>query len=163
MIHWKGRMKEIKKIYQSQGIKGQPTYSRISLFKMRLLSYWYDLSDVGMEEFVKEPLSFMRFCCFRLEDQIPDHTTLFRFRNEIVAKKTYECLLKKINKELEKHQAIVKTGVIVDVSITERLLAPKGTSTYVVEDQKKEGGQSKKSKGKKRSSIRIRQSRKMAQ
>ncbi|XOD67481.1 MAG: hypothetical protein ACMUEL_05925 [Flavobacteriales bacterium Tduv] len=42
-----------------------------------------------------------------MEDQIPDHTILCRFRNEIVAKKAYEHLLKKINKELEKHQAIV--------------------------------------------------------
>ncbi|XOD66683.1 MAG: transposase [Flavobacteriales bacterium Tduv] len=32
----------------------------------------------------------MRFCSFRLEDQIPDYTILYRFRNEIVAKKEYE-------------------------------------------------------------------------
>ncbi|XOD67034.1 MAG: hypothetical protein ACMUEL_03220 [Flavobacteriales bacterium Tduv] len=44
----------------------------------------------------------------------------------IVAKKTYESLLKKINKVLEKHQAIVKTGVIVDASITVRPFPPKG-------------------------------------
>ncbi|XOD67051.1 MAG: hypothetical protein ACMUEL_03310 [Flavobacteriales bacterium Tduv] len=50
--------------------------------------------------------------CFRFEDQIPDHTNLYRFRNEIVAKKVYESLLKKINKDLDKNQAIVKTGVI---------------------------------------------------
>ncbi|XOD67597.1 MAG: transposase [Flavobacteriales bacterium Tduv] len=42
----------------------------------------------------------MRFCYFQLKDQIPDHTKLCRFRNEIVAKKVYECLLKKINKGL---------------------------------------------------------------
>ncbi|XOD66996.1 MAG: transposase [Flavobacteriales bacterium Tduv] len=63
-------------------------------------------------------LSYMRFCGFRLKDQIPDHTTLCIFRNEIVAKKAYELLLKKINKELKKHQAIVKTRVMVNVSIT---------------------------------------------
>ncbi|XOD67180.1 MAG: transposase [Flavobacteriales bacterium Tduv] len=75
---------------------------------------------------MKESLSCMRFCGFQLEDQIPAHTTLCRFRNEIVSKKAYESLLKKINKELEKHQAIVKTGVIVDASITVRPFAPKG-------------------------------------
>ncbi|XOD68050.1 MAG: hypothetical protein ACMUEL_09330 [Flavobacteriales bacterium Tduv] len=48
------------------------------------------------------------------------------FRNEIVAKKAYEPLLKKINKELEKNQAIVKTGVIVDASITVSPFASKG-------------------------------------
>ncbi|XOD67229.1 MAG: transposase [Flavobacteriales bacterium Tduv] len=84
-------------------------------------------------------MSCMRFCVFRLDNQIPDHTTLCIFRNEIVAKKAYERLLKKINKELEKHQAIVKTGVIVDASITVSPFAPKGVPTYVVEDRKKEG------------------------
>ncbi|XOD68041.1 MAG: transposase [Flavobacteriales bacterium Tduv] len=60
-------------------------------------------SYVGTEELVKESLSCMCFCDFLLENQIPDHMTLCRFRNEIVAKKAYKRLLKKINKELEKH------------------------------------------------------------
>ncbi|XOD66706.1 MAG: transposase [Flavobacteriales bacterium Tduv] len=62
---------------------------------MMLLSDWYDFSDVGTEELVKKSLSFMPFFCFRLEDQSPDYTTLCRFRNEIVAKKAYERILKK--------------------------------------------------------------------
>ncbi|XOD67937.1 MAG: transposase [Flavobacteriales bacterium Tduv] len=33
------------------------------------MSHWYDISDVGMEKLVKESLSCMRFCVFRLEDQ----------------------------------------------------------------------------------------------
>ncbi|XOD67330.1 MAG: transposase [Flavobacteriales bacterium Tduv] len=75
---------------------------------MIFLSHLYDLNNVGTEELVKESLSFMRFCGFRLEDHIPDHTTLCRFRNKIVAKKAYELLLKKINKDLEKYQTIIK-------------------------------------------------------
>ncbi|XOD67786.1 MAG: hypothetical protein ACMUEL_07775 [Flavobacteriales bacterium Tduv] len=59
-----------------------------------------------------------------MEDQILDHTTLCRFRNEIVAKKAYRLLLKKINKQLEKNQAIVKIGVIVDACITVSPFAP---------------------------------------
>ncbi|XOD67595.1 MAG: transposase [Flavobacteriales bacterium Tduv] len=103
LIHWKGMEKEIRKIYQKgQGIKSQPAYSEISLFTMMLLRPWYDLSDVETEELVKESLSCIRFYSFRLEDQIPDHTILCRFRNEIVAEKVYQILMKKINKELEK-------------------------------------------------------------
>ncbi|XOD66877.1 MAG: hypothetical protein ACMUEL_02280 [Flavobacteriales bacterium Tduv] len=40
-----------------------------------------------------------------MEDEILFHTTLCRFCNEIVAKKAYDPLLKKINKELEKPSA----------------------------------------------------------
>ncbi|XOD68206.1 MAG: transposase [Flavobacteriales bacterium Tduv] len=83
-------------------MKCQPAYSGILLFKMMLLSHWYNLSDVGTEELVKESFSCMSFCGFRLEDQIPNHTTLCRVRNEIVEKKAYERLLKKINKALDK-------------------------------------------------------------
>ncbi|XOD68167.1 MAG: transposase [Flavobacteriales bacterium Tduv] len=80
------------------GNKRQPAYSEISLFTMILLSNCCDFSDVGTKELVKASLSCMRFCGFRLENQIPDHTILCRFRNEIVGKKAYERLLKKINK-----------------------------------------------------------------
>ncbi|XOD67691.1 MAG: hypothetical protein ACMUEL_07155 [Flavobacteriales bacterium Tduv] len=77
--------------------------------------------------------------CFSIGDQIPDHTALCRFHNEIVAKKAYESLLKKINKELVKPQVIAKIGVIVGSIIRVSLLAPKESSyPYVVEDRKKE-------------------------
>ncbi|XOD66727.1 MAG: hypothetical protein ACMUEL_01385 [Flavobacteriales bacterium Tduv] len=50
MIHWEGMDNEIRKIYQKfQEIKSQASYSGVSLFKMTLLCYWYDLSDVGTE------------------------------------------------------------------------------------------------------------------
>ncbi|XOD67278.1 MAG: transposase [Flavobacteriales bacterium Tduv] len=105
---------------------------------MILLIHWNNLSDLGTEKLLKEYLIFMHFCGFLLEDQIPDHTILCRFRNEIIAKKAYELLLKKINKELEKHQAIVKTIVIVNTSITVNLFAPNGAPPYVVEERKEE-------------------------
>ncbi|XOD67777.1 MAG: transposase [Flavobacteriales bacterium Tduv] len=69
MIHWKGMEKEIRKIYQKdQEIKGQPAYILISLFKMMILSHWYDFSNVGTEELVKKSLRCMHFCGFRLKD-----------------------------------------------------------------------------------------------
>ncbi|XOD68260.1 MAG: transposase [Flavobacteriales bacterium Tduv] len=45
-------------------MKGQPVYSGIWLFKMMLLIHSYDLSDLRMEELVKESLICIRFCGF---------------------------------------------------------------------------------------------------
>ncbi|XOD67104.1 MAG: hypothetical protein ACMUEL_03620 [Flavobacteriales bacterium Tduv] len=65
LINWEGMEKEIRKIYQKgQGIKDQPAYSEISLFKMKLLSNWYDLSDVGTKELVKKYLNCIPFMVF---------------------------------------------------------------------------------------------------
>ncbi|XOD68232.1 MAG: transposase [Flavobacteriales bacterium Tduv] len=60
------------------------------------------MGDIRTEKLVKESLGCIRFSCFRLEDQIPDRSALCKFHNEIVAKKAYQRLLKKINKVLEK-------------------------------------------------------------
>ncbi|XOD67044.1 MAG: transposase [Flavobacteriales bacterium Tduv] len=130
-----------------------------------LLSYLYDLSDVGTEEVVKESLSFMSFCGFRFEDQISYHTTLCRFRNKIVAKKAYDRLLKKINEALEKNQTIVKTGVIVDSSITVSPFTPKGGTYLRSGGSEGRGGKqiSQRKARAKRDSTRNRYSRKMAQ
>ncbi|XOD68190.1 MAG: transposase [Flavobacteriales bacterium Tduv] len=67
--------------------KSSPAYSETPLFKIMLLINLYDLSDVETEELVKHSIGCMRFCDFLLEYQIPNHMTLCRFRNEIVAKK----------------------------------------------------------------------------
>ncbi|XOD66494.1 MAG: transposase [Flavobacteriales bacterium Tduv] len=60
---------------------------------MMLLSHWYDINDIGTEELVKESLSCTSFCVFRLEGQTQYHTTLCRFRNEVIAKKAYKSLV----------------------------------------------------------------------
>ncbi|XOD68277.1 MAG: transposase [Flavobacteriales bacterium Tduv] len=125
----KNEKRNKKNISKRLGNKNQPAYSEISLFTMMVLNHCYDLSDIETEKLVKESLICMRFCGFRLEDQIPDHASLCKFRNEIIDKKAYKHLLKKINKELRKHQEIIKTGVMVDANITMKALyTPKGSS-----------------------------------
>jgi len=44
----------------------------------------------------------------------------------------YEKLFKEINSQLEQHQIIVKTGAIVDASVINTPLKPKGKSTHAV-------------------------------
>ncbi|XOD67906.1 MAG: hypothetical protein ACMUEL_08445 [Flavobacteriales bacterium Tduv] len=80
----------------------------------------------------------MCFFGFRLKYKISDHTTLYIFSNEIVTKKAYELLLKKINNGLGKHQALVKIGVIVDAYYSESSCFKGNSTTYVVEDRKEE-------------------------
>ncbi|XOD67563.1 MAG: hypothetical protein ACMUEL_06410 [Flavobacteriales bacterium Tduv] len=67
------------------------------------MNHWYNLSDVETEELVKEFLNFVHFYGFLFEVHIQNHTNLCIFSNEIIAKKEYECLLKKISKELKSH------------------------------------------------------------
>ncbi len=55
-------------------------------------------------------ISFVRFTGLSLEDSVPDHTTICRFRNLLVAKGVLKQLLDEINAQLEKQGKAGQTG-----------------------------------------------------
>jgi len=84
LIDWSEVEKEIKKVYKrGHSVDGRPAYSGLLLFKMLLLGIWYGLSDEKIEESVNDSLSMMRFCDLDIEDNVPDHSVLSRFRSEL--------------------------------------------------------------------------------
>ncbi len=60
---------------------------------------------------MNDSLSAMRFCGLNLEDPIPDHSTLSRFCSELISNKGIDKLLLTFNKQLEKQQVIIRTGL----------------------------------------------------
>jgi len=118
LIDWNPIEKELKKVYK-RGLKSRGTkaYNPLLLFKMQLISIWYNLSDVQTEAMVNDSLSAMRFCNLSIEDSVPDHSTLSRFRTELTQKKAYDRLLKKINSQLNTHKLIVKNGQVMKISV----------------------------------------------
>lgn len=150
LIDWLPIEKELKKIYRSgKKERGTKAYNPLLLFKMQLISIWYNLSDVQTEAMVTDSLSAMRFCDLRIEDRVPDHSTLSRFRTELTRKKSYDRMLRKINAQLSSHKLIVKTGQAkVDASLTESPFSPKGTTTYELAEDRKEEDRSEEQKQK---------------
>lgn len=140
LIDWKVIEKELLKICKRSRLDaaGRPAYNPVVLFKMMLLQTWYGLSDIGVEEMVNDSLSAMEFCGLILEDDVPDHSTLSRFRKELTGKKSMDRMLRKINNQLEQHKVIVKSGVAVDASITDSPLSPKGKTTWEIATDRKE-------------------------
>ena len=63
--------------------EGRPAYPPLMMVKIIVLQQWYDASDVGMEEALQDRLSFRRFAGIPLEDAVPDHSTISRFRKEV--------------------------------------------------------------------------------
>ncbi|SNZ01219.1 IS5 family transposase [Flagellimonas pacifica] len=144
LIDWAPIEKELKRVYKKgQKERGTKAYGPLLLFKMQLVSVWYGLSDVQVEEMANENLSVMRFLGLSLEDAVPDHSTLSRFRSDLVAKKAYDRILKKVNAQLSSHRLIVRNGSAkVDASLTESPFSPKGATTYemAVDRQEDERG-----------------------
>lgn len=117
---------------------GKPSYDGLLLFKMSLLQTWYGLSDYDVEDRINDSISFSKFCGLTLDQVSPDHSTLSRFRTKMTKAGAYEKLIKEINKQLEAHKIIVKTGAIVDASIVDTPLKPKGFSSVEVKEEEEE-------------------------
>src|SRR5215831_13546558 len=138
-IDWNSVEVQIRKYYsKGLSVAGRPSYPGLLLFKMCLLQTWYGLSDYEVEEKVNDSLSFMRFVGLQLEDEVPDHSVVSRFRTEMTKQKAYEKIFEQINEQLEAKGLIVKTGALVDASVTESPRKPKGKTTYTIADDRKE-------------------------
>lgn len=119
---------------------GRSSYNGVLLFKMCLLQTWYGLSDYEVEDRINDSFSFSYFCGLTIEQPSPDHSTLSRFRSLLTKTGTFELLFKEINNQLETHKIIVKTGLIIDASVIDTPLRPKGKKQLeeITEDRAEE-------------------------
>jgi len=140
IIDWNPIREIIEKNYErGKNAVGNPSYDGILLFKMCLLQTWYGLSDYEVEYRLNDSISFSQLCVLTLEQTSPDHSTLSRFRSALTKAQVYEKLFREINNQLENHNIIVKSGAIVDASVIDTPLKPKGKTNHeVTEDRKDE-------------------------
>jgi transposase, IS5 family len=141
LIDWKNIEKLINKKYKkTASADGRPAYPGLSMFKLLLLQRWYGLSDPGLEEAVKDRISFIRFSGFSLSSPLPDHSTICRFRNNLLELNLYEKLFEEINKQIESKGILVKesNGAILDATIIESSRRPRKVVEIMPEDRKEE-------------------------
>lgn len=95
---------------------GSASYPAILLVRCLLLGVWHGLSDPALEAQIRDRLSFRRFAGFSLSDRTPDHSTLWRFREELTRERLIDKVFEEINRQLEEKGLIVKRGTLVDAS-----------------------------------------------
>jgi IS5 family transposase len=111
--------------------KGEAAYPPLVLFKALLLQRWHGLSDPQLEAALSDRLSFLRFCGLSLEDRVPDHSTLWRFRQKLADSRLDEALMAELDGQLHAAGATVRTGTLIDASLirsaARRPLGPEGS------------------------------------
>ena len=106
------------------GGPGRAAWPPLVLFKALLLQSLYGLSDRELEEALGDRLSFRRFAGLGLDDTIPDHTVLSRFRNLLVGEALMEVLFGELDRQLEKAGMILKRGTMLDATLIDAVSAP---------------------------------------
>ena len=80
---------------------GRPSFPPLVLFKVLLLQGWYGLGDPAMEEALGDRLSFRRFAGLGLEDRVPDHSTISRFRTLLAKRGLAQALFEEVARQLD--------------------------------------------------------------
>lgn len=131
LLDWEKCRKCLKNVHKNdinpQG--GQKAYDNLKMFKTLLLQQWHSLSDEQIEEALCVRIDFMLFTGFELNDDIPDASTICRFRNKLIEKNLDEKLFQEINHQLEKLGLKLEKakGAVIDATIIESASRPRRT------------------------------------
>jgi transposase, IS5 family len=118
--------------------RGQPGFPALMLFKILLLQAWYDLGDPATEDALNDRKSFARFVGLRLDEKAPDHSVIWRFREELSRKGLLAALMEELVRQTDKAGLIVRQGTLMDATFVPSAARP--PSAPPKEEQKKAAG-----------------------
>ena len=128
LLDWSKISQHLKGLYKSEQKDkgGERPYDSLMMFKAILLGQWHSLSDPQLQEALRVRLDFIAFCGLPLE-QLPDDTTLCRFRNRLIKAGKLEGLLQEVNRQLQAHGLMLQKskGAIVDATLIASAARPR--------------------------------------
>lgn len=114
-LDWAALERLLQPIYAAP--TGRASFPVLSLFKAVLLGAWHGLGDPELEAALSDRLSFRRFAGLALDEAVPDHSTLWRFRDQLRRLELDKAVFAEVNRQLELHGVVVKAGTLVDATL----------------------------------------------
>src|SRR3569833_1028232 len=87
-------------------------------------SEWHGQSDEGLEAAVDDRRSFRRFAGIPLAESVPDHSSVWRFREELAKRGLAEKLLAEVNRQLDAKGLLLRRGTLIDATILAAAVRP---------------------------------------
>lgn len=141
-LDWPALEAIVAGIYASR--EGGLAYPLLTYLKLLLLQQWHGLSDEGLEAAVDDRLSFRRFAGIPLSESVPDHSSIWRFREELAKRGLAERLLAGVNRQLDAKGLILRRGTLIDATILEAAVRPPGGDAGEVSGRDPQAGWTKK-------------------
>ena len=96
---------------------GRKPWDAVVMFKAIVLCELYNLSDEQFEYQLRDRLSFMRFLGLGLEDPVPDATTVWLYREQLVQAELVDELFNAFDGHLKAQGWLAMGGQMIDASI----------------------------------------------
>ena len=105
--------------YYYEGKRGRPPRGVETMLRMYLLQNWFNLSDEGIEDAIYDSYAFRKFMKVDFSDaeQVPDATTLCKFRKLLNEKNITKLFFDRMKEFLDQHGKVMHGGTIVDATL----------------------------------------------
>jgi IS5 family transposase len=111
--------------YYPEGKRGRPPMGIEKMLRMYLLQCWFTLSDEGLEDAIYDSYAMRTFLGINfLTEQVPDATTLLKFRHLLEKHNISKVFFRAIVNTLEKCGYMMRGGSILDATL---ISAPSST------------------------------------
>ncbi len=121
LIDWKRVSAQLEQVYGAR--EGRPSYPPIVMFRALLLQQWHQLSDPELEAALEDRLSFREFAGLALDEQVPDHSTISRYRGQLARRGLDQALFAEVSAQLERKRLVIKRGTLIDASLVRAAVA----------------------------------------
>jgi IS5 family transposase len=134
LINW-NKIQEIVSIAdsRSKSVYGRDCYDPLTMFKVLFLQAVYNFSDRDIEEHLNFNTLYLWFCGFSIESELPDHSTIARWRERFIECEVFDNAFYEINNQLDAKGLDIKNAMIVDASLVTAKSRPRKTTIITVE------------------------------
>lgn len=122
-IDWAPLAKQCEVMFKKSN-RGRPATPIIFSLKCLFIQFLYGLSEPGLEDALIDRLSFQRFLGISFDEEIPDFTTIWKFKARLINHKLYDQLFDTILEQLESKNLILKKGTLIDATIVQSARRP---------------------------------------
>lgn len=124
VLPWPALLALIEPHYTKPG-RGRRPLGLEKMLRIYFLQLWFNLSDPQAEDSIYDSESMRRFAGIELgDDEIPDETTILRFRHLLEKHRLTEAIFEEVNGLLAAKRLLLKSGTIMDATI---IAAPSST------------------------------------
>jgi len=129
VMPWSALMSVIEPHYPKRGKVGRQAKDLLSMLRIHCMQHWFSYSDRQMEDALYEVESIRRFAGFtRVTDELPDESTILKFRHLLERHGLTAKMLDTINSHLEQCGIQVSKGSMVDATIIHAPSSTKNSS-----------------------------------
>jgi IS5 family transposase len=125
MVDWQPiyrKLSDIDKTSKSKG--GRPRKPINWMVKALFLQSLFNLSNPQLEDQLIDRLSFQRFVGINLDNDIPNFTTFWRFKDAIIQHDLGDVIFDLITSQIEQKGMMLKKGTVVDTTIINSMNRP---------------------------------------